>query len=197
MTIVNAQFEITAKGYPAISYQWYIGDEADPLDRTILTNDGTYDTVTTRILNIYDVNSGLNQTKYSCKVTNSVGSVWSNLATLTVDYAPFFTLQPVTQEVALAATLTLTVTVSAEPSATYLWYKDAVLISNGGRVSGATTNSLVITDLESGDAASYTCKATNSKGFATSDAAVVTVNSCSSPFQECYWDATNGMEFTP
>ncbi len=53
---------------------------------------------------------------------------------------------------------TVTLTAQAQPDsgfALYLWYKDGVSLSNGGRISGATTNKLVIKGIQKADEGAY------------------------------------------
>lgn len=58
----------------------------------------------------------------------------------------------------------------------YSWRKGMMPLSNGGRISGATTATLQIASpIELTDMASYDCVVTNSVGVATSNAAMLTV----------------------
>lgn len=53
---------------------------------------------------------------------------------------------------------TVTLAAQAQPDsgfALYLWYKDGVSLSNGGRVSGATTNTLVLKGIQKADEGAY------------------------------------------
>lgn len=53
---------------------------------------------------------------------------------------------------------TVTLTAQAQPDsgfALYLWFKDGVSLSNGGRISGATTDKLVIKGIQKEDEGSY------------------------------------------
>jgi hypothetical protein len=88
--------------------------------------------------------------------------------------APSFSLQPVTQTATAGATVTLTVAGNGSPAPALQWFKDDALIS------GATSSSLVLTNVQLSDAGSYDCVATNSEGTATSTAAVLTVNAAPS-----------------
>lgn len=80
-------FSVTATF--AVSYQWQVKVGAGAF--TNLTNGGVYSNVTSATMNISNV-SGLSGNQYRCVVTNGVGSVNSNAATLAT----------------VAATLTLT-----------------------------------------------------------------------------------------
>ena len=69
---------------------------------------------------------------------------------------------------------------NATPTYTYQWYKNGVLISNGGIFSGVTTSTLNLTGVTSSEATSYTCvvsSLTNSGTISiTSNTATLTVN---------------------
>jgi sugar lactone lactonase YvrE len=66
----NAQFSVTATGYPAITYQWYFNGTAI----TGATN-SSYS-----LSNVQSVNGGT----YTVQISNSIGSLTSTAATLTV-----------------------------------------------------------------------------------------------------------------
>lgn len=68
---------------------------------------------------------------------------------------------------------TLTASFSGS-SLTYSWYRNGVLIANGGNYSGATTTSLTIQNAGS-ILGSFVCRATNGCGFVESNAAVITL----------------------
>jgi len=55
----------------------------------------------------------------------------------------------------------------------YEWFKGNVPLVNGGRVSGADTEMLVITGVEAGDAGSYSCFVSSACGATSSEAAVL------------------------
>ncbi len=74
---------------------------------------------------------------------------------------------------ALAGTVTLTAGAAGFPFPALQWRKDGVNLVNGGDVSGATTATLQLANLELVDAGSYTLVATNLLGTAVSPAAVV------------------------
>ena len=109
---------------------------------------------------------------YTLVATNSLGSATSNAATLTVNpatVAPAITTQPASQLVNVGNSAIFTAVASGNPSPTYQWQKNSV------NISGATGNSLTLSNVTSGDAGSYRVVATNSAGTATSTAATLTV----------------------
>lgn len=164
----NATFSVTASGSPAPSYQW----------RKDGTNISGATSASLSLTNVSAANAGT----YTVVVSNSAGSVTSSGAVLTVNAAPTapsFTQQPNSQTVVAGATVTFTATVSASPAATFQWRKDGVALSNGGRISGATTASLTITSVSAADTGSYTLVATNTVGSTTSSAASLALGTSS------------------
>jgi len=107
---------------------------------------------------------------YTVVATNSGGSVTSSSATLTVSVnpAPVFTTQPLSQTVLLGGTATFSVAVTGNPAPTIQWQK------NGTAIAGATASTYTITNVRAADAGTYTAVATNSAGTATSAGAVLT-----------------------
>lgn len=83
--------------------------------------------------------------------------------------APSFLTNPSSQAVAEGATVTLYSAATSNPGSSYQWRKGGV------NISGETNSSLVITNFESDDVATYTVVATNSEGNATSSGASLTL----------------------
>jgi invasion protein IalB len=111
---------------------------------------------------------------FTVVVTNSVGSVTSNAATLTVNpapVAPSITTQPTSQTVTAGQTATFSVTATGTAPLSYQWQKNGTAIS-GATSSGYTTPSTTISD----NGAQFTVVVSNSAGTVTSNAATLTVN---------------------
>ena len=108
---------------------------------------------------------------YTVKIANVLGSVMSEGAYLTVNEAilPSITTQPVSQTVAVGATVSLSVQVTGSTPLSYQWHKNRVPIS------GATNSTITITNAQSSDSGSYIATVTNSVGSASSKEVVVTV----------------------
>ena len=83
--------------------------------------------------------------------------------------APQITVQPPSQMAAAGSAVTFTVTATGKPAPTYQWY------FNGAAISGATGNTLNLTNVQSANAGSYTVTVTNSSNSVTSNAATLTV----------------------
>lgn len=108
--------------------------------------------------------------------------IWNGSAWV-LDYVPYFYPHPLrgtvaaptiitstsNQTVEEGATVVQSVSASGNPAPTYQWRK------GGSNISGATSSTLTLTSVDSGDAGSYDCVVTNSEGFATSTAAVLTI----------------------
>jgi hypothetical protein len=88
------------------------------------------------------------------------------------------TTDPADQIVCESATASFTTTASGPGTITFVWKKGATVLNDGdlgGRVSGATTNSLTISNVQASDADTYTVEATGSCNTAT-QSATLTVN---------------------
>src|SRR5205823_5951872 len=107
---------------------------------------------------------------YDCVLTNACGSTTSNGAILTMNSAPAVTSQPVSQAVCSGVPVTFSVAGSGVPAPTFQWRR------NGTSIPGATGASYMIASVSAGDAGSYDCVLSNACGSATSNAAVLTVN---------------------
>ena len=91
------------------------------------------------------------------------------------DSPPVISNHPTNQTVNGGATVIFTVDAGGTPPLSYQWQKNTVDMSNGGRVSGATTATLQINSADVVDAGNYRCIITNNFGNATSNAATLTV----------------------
>ena len=157
----SVSFTASASGNPAPTYQW-------KKDGVVLSG------ATSSSYSIASVASGDAGT-YTVVATNSVSSVTSSGAVLTVqaapptNVAPTITTQPTSLTVTTGGSATFTVGASGTPTPTFQWNK------NGVAISGATGSSYTIASTASGDAGTYTAVATNVAGTATSNAATLTV----------------------
>ena len=155
----TAIFSVTATGIPAVTYQWQKG--LTPI---------TGATAATLILaNAQPVDAA----SYTVVVTNTVSSVTSGAATLTVNVPPTITTQPSSQTAAAGANVTFSVAIGAgaSPAPTYQWTK------NGLNITGATNASLALNAVTAANAASYAVIVANAGGTVTSNTATLTVNS--------------------
>ena len=152
---VSATFTVIASGTPTPTYQWKKGG--------VNISGATNATYTISITGPSDAST------YTVAVTNSAGSVTSGGAVLTVNSAPVFIAQPVSQAVSFGGGATFTAAASGSPAPTYQWQLGGV------NIAGATNSTCAIAIATTGNAGSYTVIATNAIGSATSSAAVLAV----------------------
>ena len=163
----TATFTISASGKPTPTYQWRF-------DGTSLTDE----TSTTLTINdVQDTNTG----SYDAVVTNDVGTVTSNIATLSVYFNPVppvpptplpptITEQPLNQTVVVGDGAVFNVNASGESPFAYQWFKDDT------EIVGATGNTHIIQTSTLNDAGIYKATVTNIAGTTTSNTATLTVN---------------------
>ena len=145
----EVRLSVTASGNPAPSYQWR-------------KNGVSLAGVTTATLILTSADAA-DAATYQVRVSNSVGSVVSSNAVVSVAAKPAFAKQPVSQAVALGATATFSTSVTGSPTPSLQWFKTGVA------VAGATSSSLILRAVTTSDFANYTVVATNSVGSVTSD----------------------------
>lgn len=115
----------------------------------------------------------VNAGNYSVIVTNGAGSSASNAATLAVSTdippAPIIATQPSSQTVNSGANVTFNITSSGATPLSYQWRK------NGVALSGATTATLNLSNVQASDAGDYTAFVSNFVGSALSNVATLAV----------------------
>ena len=116
------------------------------------------------------------------KEIRTSGNVDKNIWTFNTQRStPVITVQPSYTVVEATTTANIEITVSSISTESYQWYKyvDGVsdtMLSNGGDISGATSNSLYIANAELADEGAYYCIVNNQSGIpATSNNAVLGV----------------------
>jgi arabinan endo-1,5-alpha-L-arabinosidase len=88
---------------------------------------------------------------------------------------PGITMQPQSQTVTVGANVQFSVTASGRPTPTYQWN------FNGTAISGATSSSYSLTNVQPSNAGDYTVTVSNNSGSVTSGKATLTVNAATSP----------------
>ena len=152
-------FTLSVSANNAQTYQW-------------LKNDGAISGATSSTFNIPSVASS-DAATYKVVVSNSCGfNLTSNAAVLVVKSAPSVQTNSTTNALCVGASHTLQVTAATNNGGTltYQWKKAGVNIPN------ATTASLVLNNLQTGDAGVYTVAVTNSCGTTTSPDYTITVS---------------------
>lgn len=153
----TATLTVTALGPTPLTYQWYqgaLGTTTTPVG----INSASFTTPALTATTIYWV-----------RVSNSVGSVNSTLATITC--SPTITSQPASRTIASGSTQTLTVTASGSSSLSYQWYQGDV----GTTTTPVGTDSASFTTPALSDETTYWVRVSNSAGSVNSTLATVTV----------------------
>ncbi|MGD0743650.1 MAG: immunoglobulin domain-containing protein [Verrucomicrobiota bacterium] len=170
----TAIFSVTAIGQVPLSYHWQFN--GSNLVNGVHVLGATTSMLT--ITNAQTTNSGI----YSVTVTNIAGSVTSSNAVLLVtNIPPTITLQPTNQAVTVTSNVTFAVTATGTVPLSYQWQfktndlADWVNLSNGGKISGATSTNLTITNAQATNGGSYSVIVTNAGGAVTSSVVVLTV----------------------
>jgi hypothetical protein len=158
----------SATGLAPLSYQWYFNG-------SVLTNgariSGT-DLSTLVISNAQVADSG----SYYFVVTNTVGVSTSLVASLSVVIVPpSITQQPLSQTNLVGGSANFSAVVSGSLPMSFQWFTNGTAVFDTARISGATTPSLVIANLQTNDMAGYFVIATNAGGSITSSIANLTV----------------------
>jgi hypothetical protein len=83
--------------------------------------------------------------------------------------------QPAPRTEYAGSSVTFTLGASGTAPLAYQWQKDDVNLTDGGRISGATTGTLTLTSLTAADQGSYRAIVSNAQGTATSEGAALTV----------------------
>ena len=162
----SATFSVTASGTAPFTYQWKKnGTDIEGVTTSSHTTDATA--------------IGDSGAVFTVVVTNSVGSVTSSGAALTVNaaavapVAPTITTQPTAQSIAAGATATFSVAATGT-SLSYQWKKNGLNITGG---MGATTNTYTTPAMGyAGNSAVYSVEVSNSAGSVTSSSATLTVS---------------------
>jgi len=151
----SASFGVTVAGSLPLVYQWY-------RDGVALAG------ATQNFYTDADVQPG-DAGNYWVVVTNAYGSVSSEMAELVVIVAPVITSGPVSQTVTQGSSVSFSVVASGTAPLVYQWRKGGVAIG------GATGSRYNLSNVQAGDAGSYTVGVTNAAGGVISGAAVLTV----------------------
>jgi hypothetical protein len=153
-----ATFSVTATGTAPLSYQWKKSGAA-------------ISGATSAAYTIPATVASDNDAQFTVTVTNSVSSVTSGAATLTVGVPPSITTQPASRAVNAGQTATFSVVATGTGTLSYQWKK------NGAAMSGATSASYTTAATTASDNdAQFTVTVTDSVSSATSNVATLTVN---------------------
>ena len=157
----NATFAVGASGAGTLFYHWRFNGAN--------LAGGTNASYT--VTNAQNASQG----NYSVLVSNSINSVVSSNALLTVDSLPIITSQPQGKSLTVGSNASFTVTASGPPTLNYQWQLNAINLTNNSRISGAQSSSLAITGVLSSDAGNYRVVVSNAFGASNSATAALTV----------------------
>jgi uncharacterized delta-60 repeat protein len=155
------EFLTSVGGSPPINYQWLRngtpmqdGGQASGAQASAL-----------RLASVFGADAG----GYTVIVSNVFGSLTSAVATLKV-VDPFVTSSPFTNSASPGQTVTVTASAAGTTPLSYQWRK------NGTPLPGATATSLVLTNIQGADIATYSIAVSNMFGVATSNRMVLEIN---------------------
>jgi FG-GAP-like repeat/Immunoglobulin domain/IPT/TIG domain/Immunoglobulin I-set domain len=152
----NVIFSVSVGGSLPLSYQWQF-NSVDIMDAT---------NTSYTLFNTQTTNSG----SYSVFVTNVYGSTTSSNAVLTVtNQPPFISAQPQNRFVRLGSNTLFTVSAGGSGLLVYQWKL------NDTNIDGATSSSLVLTNVQPVNVGIYSVQVTNAAGSVTSSNALLTL----------------------
>ena len=152
----TATFVVGAQGVPMLNYQWFFG--VNPI-----AGQTNSDLVLTNVL---PSQAGF----YSVVVSNAYGSVTSSNALLTVlTYPPTITSQPGNVAIYAGSNATFTVVATGTAPLSYQWF------FNSSPLTGRTSPTLALTNVQPAEAGTYSVTITNLYGTAVSSNALLTV----------------------
>jgi hypothetical protein len=146
----SVSINVVATG-TGLTYQWRKGT-------TNLTNGGSISGATTATLTINPTVTGDAASDYNVLITGTAPCtpLTSNNAALVVNQVVAITAQPIpTQTLCSGSTASFSVNATG-PGLNYQWKKGGTDLVNGGKISGATSSTLILTNVTLSDAANYT-----------------------------------------
>jgi len=164
-------FTVQASGSGTLSYQWQKDQTNQP--RVNLTDGGRVSGATTPTLTISEVEYS-DVARYRCVVTDDECSRASDEALLTLTPTAILT-HPSAQTVGEGGTASFSVVAEGAGTLNYQWQKNGADLVDDGRIVGANTADLQITNCDSGDEGNYRCVVSGYCGTQTSNAATLTV----------------------
>ena len=157
----TATLEVRAAGTPPLNYQWH--------KNGIALTDQTSNTLIISPVVPGDAGS------YSVLICSPYGCVTSSVAPLLVVNPPTILIPPASQWAASGNSVTFSVTATGDTSLAYQWRKGSTDLMDGGNISGAMTNALLLTAVTTNDAGDYTVVVFNPYCSVTSSVATLSV----------------------
>jgi hypothetical protein len=206
---------VTATGTVPLSYQWQDGTNLVTMTVTNVLDGATNVVTVTNLVDARNISSATNFTLtitnvqttnsgfyYQVIVTNFGGSVTSSVASLTVLSSPEIFVQPIGQTNAVGSTAAFTVTAIGTVPLRYQWWVNGTnlvkngTIKNGPTIKGATTNVLIISNVQTNNSGNYTVVITNIAGSVTSSNAFLKVTNVPPTITLQPTSQTNGVGTT-
>ncbi|MDR3457281.1 MAG: immunoglobulin domain-containing protein [Verrucomicrobiae bacterium] len=160
-------FSVNISGTAPLNLQWSKNGSA-------LADGGNLSGSGSNILTLTSVTTN-DAAAYSVIVSNSLGSVVSSNALLTVLVPASIVTSPASVTAVAASNISFTVTASGTAPLTFAWRKNGSPLANGGNISGADTATLSLANVTASDAGNYSVAVSNAVGGAVSSAANLTV----------------------
>ena len=166
----NVSFSVGASGPTSLTYQWFFG--SSQLGAASSSPNMILDNVTT-------TNAG----NYTVVVKDSYGSTTSSVASLNVYLPPVVSTQPQNETVLPGQNASFPVQATGTGPFSYQWQvsnssnSGFVNLSDGGQISGSSTNLLQLEEVTANDALNYRLIISNAVGSVTSSPALLTVAS--------------------
>lgn len=155
-------FSVSASGAGTLAYQW--AKNTTNLSNGTFSGRATVSGATTSTLTLTSITTN-DQANYTCRITNSYGSITSLVASLQVYVSPTVTTQPMGQTNAVGSNVKFTVVASGSTPFTYQWQY------NNSNIPTATLNVYTINNADTNDSGTYTVSVSNPAGTANSSAA--------------------------
>ncbi len=146
---------------------------------------------------------------YSLFVSNAAGTTTSAVVTLnatSVLSAPVISLQPTNRSVTEGESASFSMLASGALPLSYQWLLNGVALTDGAGVSGATTNTLSLNNVQAAHIGTYSVVVSNTAGFVVSSPASLTVLTMSEVVGAPYlnlavigqpWLVQNGSTYVP
>ena len=142
----GATFSVGASAGGTITYQWQLNTGSGFNN---ITNGGVYSGATSSSLSVSSSTLSMNGSQYRCILTSGCGQSATSAAVLDVNMPPNIVYQPNAATACTNTSANFSVTANGN-TLTYQWMENSgsgfAAISNGGMYSGATSNSLTITN---------------------------------------------------
>jgi subtilase family serine protease len=163
----NLSLSATVVGQQPLYYQWLFNGAP-------LAAAGNISGTTSNVLTITSATTN-NSGSYTLVATNSYGAATSSVAVVSVGLPPVFSTQPVSQTALAGSTAVFSAAVTGSTPLTYHWRLNGLNLINSSTVSGATTDTLTLSNVTASSSGSYTLSVVNAFGSAISSAAGLTV----------------------